>query len=33
MAACFASAIALSLGTWWYSMRAGISALNRMDRA
>jgi hypothetical protein len=33
MVACFASALALSLGTWWYSMRAGIAALNRLDRA
>jgi ABC-2 type transport system permease protein len=33
MAACLASAVALSLSTWWYSMRAGIAALNRMDRA
>ncbi len=33
MAACLASAVALTLSTWWYSMRAGIAALNRMDRA
>jgi len=33
MMLCFASALALSLGTWWYSMRTGIAALNRLDRA
>ncbi len=33
MGACMASALMLSLATWWYSMRAGVVALNRMDRA
>jgi ABC-2 type transport system permease protein len=33
MAACFASALAMSMLTWRYAMRAGIAALNRMDRA
>ncbi len=33
MGACCASALALSLGTWWYSMRAGVAALDRLDRA
>ena len=32
MGACFASAGLLSLATWWYAMRAGVAALERMDR-
>ena len=32
MAASFLAAAALSLGTWWLSMRAGVRALQRMDR-
>jgi ABC-2 type transport system permease protein len=33
MAGCFLSALGLSLGTWWYAMRAGVAALHRLDRA
>ncbi len=33
MAACLFLALAMSLGTWWYAMRAGVAALARMDRA
>jgi len=32
MAASFLSAAVLSLGTWWLSMRAGVRALEQMDR-
>jgi len=32
MGLCFASAIVMSLATWWLSMRAGVEALERMDR-
>jgi len=32
MAASFVAAAALSLATWWLSMRAGVRALERMDR-
>ena len=32
MAGCFATAIASSLATWWYSMRFGVRALEQMDR-
>ena len=32
MAASFLSAAALSLATWWLSMRSGVRALQRMDR-
>ncbi len=33
MGVCFASAVTLSLCTWWYAMRAGVRALDRLDRA
>jgi hypothetical protein len=32
MGMCFTAAAALSIGTWWFSMRAGVRALERMDR-
>jgi ABC-2 type transport system permease protein len=32
MGLCFTAAAALSIGTWWFSMRAGVRALERMDR-
>jgi hypothetical protein len=31
MSLCFLTAAALSLATWWYSMRAGVRALEEMD--
>jgi hypothetical protein len=31
MAACFVTAGALSVATWWLSMRAGVRALEAMD--
>ena len=30
--ACFLAAAVLSLATWWFSMRSGVSALQEMDR-
>jgi ABC-2 type transport system permease protein len=30
--ACFTTSVALSLGTWWFSMRSGVRALEEMDR-
>ena len=32
MSLCFTAAAALSLATWWLSMRAGVRALQEMDR-
>lgn len=32
MGGCFLSGIALSLATWWRSMRSGVRALEQMDR-
>jgi hypothetical protein len=32
MVLCFAAAAALSLATWWLSMRSGVRALQEMDR-
>jgi hypothetical protein len=32
MAASFLAAAVLSLATWWLSMRAGVRALQKMDR-
>jgi hypothetical protein len=32
MASSFFAAIGLSLSIWWLSMRAGVRALNEMDR-
>jgi len=32
MAACLLAAMTLSLATWWFSMRAGVRALQDMDR-
>ena len=31
MAACFGTAIAMSLATWWFGMRTGVPALDAMD--
>jgi len=33
MGACFMGALGMSLATWLYAMRAGVAALDRMDRA
>jgi len=33
MAACFLAAVAVSVATWWLSMRAGVRALQQLDRA
>jgi hypothetical protein len=32
MVLCFVAAVALSLATWWLSMRSGVRALQEMDR-
>jgi hypothetical protein len=32
MELCFSAAAELGLGTWWFSVRAGVRALERMDR-
>jgi hypothetical protein len=30
MATCFATAVAMSVATWWYGMRSGVRALEAM---
>jgi ABC-2 type transport system permease protein len=32
VAGCFTASAALSVGTWWFSMKSGVRALNEMDR-